>query len=207
MKEKTTKEKIFSASIKLFSEKGFNTVTVREIANHVGIKESSIYNHYPSKESILDSILDYFICEMESESIPENQINTLIEENPKLFYKIGSDIFEEKMKNPEIIKIWRLVLIEMYHNPRIKEFFLKKLIEGPISFWSDVFSIMIEKKLIKSIDPERIAKEYFAYAIYLLIENFVLKTPDDDEKSLEIIFKDMNQHTEFILENIKLKDF
>ena len=53
------KEKIFEKSIALFSENGYEGVSIRKIASAVGIKESSIYNHYKSKESILDAILAY----------------------------------------------------------------------------------------------------------------------------------------------------
>ena len=40
--KKPTKEKIFDVSIDLFSQKGFDAVSVREIAREVGIRESSI---------------------------------------------------------------------------------------------------------------------------------------------------------------------
>ena len=55
------KDKIFNVSVDLFSEHGYDGVSIRQIAREVGIKESSIYNHYPSKEAILDSILNYYI--------------------------------------------------------------------------------------------------------------------------------------------------
>ena len=42
----TTKERIRYEALNLFSEKGFDTVSVRDIASAVGIKESSLYNHY-----------------------------------------------------------------------------------------------------------------------------------------------------------------
>ncbi len=44
-KEKNTKEKIFEASIDLFSEKGFDAASMREIAEMVGIKKASLYSH------------------------------------------------------------------------------------------------------------------------------------------------------------------
>ena len=56
-----TKDKILQVSINLFSEFGYDNVSIRQIAKEVGIKESSIYNHYKSKESILETILDYYI--------------------------------------------------------------------------------------------------------------------------------------------------
>ena len=39
------------------SKKGYDSVSIRTIASNVGIKESSIYNHYSSKKEILMSIL------------------------------------------------------------------------------------------------------------------------------------------------------
>jgi len=202
--EKTTKEKIFHVALDLFSEKGFDAVSIREIGRGVGIRESSIYNHYPNKEAILDSILDYFIKEMEATGIPQEEMNKLLEQSPELFYHAGSKMFEERMNDPKMIKIWRLVLIEMYHNPKIREFFLKELIDAPIQAWTLIFSVMIDKKIIKPVNPERLAREYFSYAIYLLIENFVLKYPDEPEKFLKIMFEDMEEHMKFILDSVKL---
>ena len=54
-----TKEKIFDVSLDLFSKKGYDSVSLREIAEEVGIKKSSIYSHYSSKEAILMDIFEY----------------------------------------------------------------------------------------------------------------------------------------------------
>ncbi|MEG2898597.1 MAG: TetR/AcrR family transcriptional regulator, partial [Eubacterium sp.] len=56
----TTKEKIAEESLNLFSTKGFNAVSVRDIARAVGIKESSIYNHYKNKQAIFDSLVETY---------------------------------------------------------------------------------------------------------------------------------------------------
>ena len=47
--ENTDKDKIFDVALDLFSKKGYDSVSIRTIASEVGIKESSIYNHYSSK--------------------------------------------------------------------------------------------------------------------------------------------------------------
>ena len=74
--KKSTKDKIFDVSIDLFSQKGFDAVSVREIARKVGIRESSIYNHYKNKEAILDAIIDYFMAFL-SFSVFEESITVL----------------------------------------------------------------------------------------------------------------------------------
>ena len=51
-----TREKIIYESLNLFSAKGFDAISVRDIANAVGIKASSIYNHFKSKYEIFDTM-------------------------------------------------------------------------------------------------------------------------------------------------------
>ena len=65
-----TKEKIFDVSLDLFSKKGYDSVSLREIAEEVGIKKSSIYSHYSSKEAILMEIFEYFTNQLEPENLP-----------------------------------------------------------------------------------------------------------------------------------------
>ena len=46
----TTKEKIVETALELFSQRGYGGVSIRDIAREVGIRESSIYNHFPGKQ-------------------------------------------------------------------------------------------------------------------------------------------------------------
>ena len=56
----TTRDKILFASIRLFSQYGYNEVSMRDIAESVGIKASSIYNHFNSKKAIADEIYRFY---------------------------------------------------------------------------------------------------------------------------------------------------
>ena len=46
----TTKEKITEAALTLFAEKGYKGTSVKNIADAVGIKDASLYNHFKSKQ-------------------------------------------------------------------------------------------------------------------------------------------------------------
>ena len=59
--KKNTKERIFEAAVDLFSKQGYHGTSIRDLAKTVGIKESSLYNHYSGKSSIFDAILNYQI--------------------------------------------------------------------------------------------------------------------------------------------------
>ncbi len=54
-----TKWRIFCCAIHLFSQYDYSAVSMRQIAEEVGIRASSIYNHFESKEDILAHIFGY----------------------------------------------------------------------------------------------------------------------------------------------------
>lgn len=56
MKTERKKEIIHTAA-RLFKEKGYNAVSMRDLAESLGIKASSLYNHIASKQEILGYII------------------------------------------------------------------------------------------------------------------------------------------------------
>ena len=54
----TTRDKILNETLTLFSENGFDGTSVEQIAEKVGIKAPSLYNHFKGKEDILNALID-----------------------------------------------------------------------------------------------------------------------------------------------------
>ncbi|MFY0629638.1 MAG: TetR/AcrR family transcriptional regulator [Flavobacteriaceae bacterium] len=57
MKKETRKEQIIKTAAKLFKEKGYSAVTMRDIAKALDIKAASLYNHITSKQDILKYVI------------------------------------------------------------------------------------------------------------------------------------------------------
>ena len=57
MKPKTRKEEIVITAAKLFKEKGYSAVTMRDLARAMGMRAASLYNHINSKQEILSNII------------------------------------------------------------------------------------------------------------------------------------------------------
>jgi AcrR family transcriptional regulator len=53
----TRKDEIITIASRLFKEKGYSAVTVRDIADAMGIKAASLYNHISSKQEILSRLI------------------------------------------------------------------------------------------------------------------------------------------------------
>ena len=205
-----TKEKIFDVALDLFSKKGYDSVSLREIAEEVGIKKSSIYSHYPSKEAILISIFEYFTDLFEYDELLNSKElvlatdNDILTQNPEMFYHIGSEAIKEMFSNERNLKIWKLIFIQMHYNEKIRVFFQNEILLKPLLFWEEFFTILKEKEIIrKDCNPKLLAKEYYSYPIYLLLE-ICAKYDDIPQDSLDDFFKESEEHVKFLLDCVKL---
>jgi AcrR family transcriptional regulator len=199
-----TKEKIFEVSIDLFSEYGYDGVSIRQIAKEVGIKESSIYNHYKSKKSILKSILDYYLYEMTKEEIPLVQASQNLDINLDYFYNQGLELYISKLKNDKMMKITRIFIIESYHNEEIKNFVKKAVINGPVQGWIELFNLIKEKGLInESCDTKQLAESFYYYSLFLLIQHFIFDYPQDNDEFLKKLSENSKKHFKIIIESVK----
>ena len=82
IKKQTRKAEIIEVAAKLFKEKGYSAVTMRDLATAMGIKAASLYNHISSKQEILKIIII---------SIAEdftNGMNTIIHSNVSSINKL-----------------------------------------------------------------------------------------------------------------------
>ena len=199
---RSTREKILDAAIDLFSQRGFNGVSVREITGKVGIKESSLYNHFKSKDEILDTILGLFKSELARSGPPEEQLYQMMASMPPLEYlRFSASIFIEQMSTPTNQKIWRILALEQFYNEKAREFFLVDLVEEPKRALEMSYKIMIELGHIRVLDPEALADEYMTYTLGLFFEYLVLKYVDG--MGLPEIQKRTFEHIDFFWELIK----
>ncbi|MFI7192723.1 TetR/AcrR family transcriptional regulator [Nocardia nova] len=60
----STKDAIREAAIRLFSNKGFEQTSLREVADAVGITKASLYYHYASKLDLLLAIIEPIFDDM-----------------------------------------------------------------------------------------------------------------------------------------------
>ncbi len=64
-----TRQRILEVAVELFGEKGFDKVTVKQIANLLHISEPAVYRYFPSKDDLTSSALDYLAQRLEYEPI------------------------------------------------------------------------------------------------------------------------------------------
>ena len=198
------REKIFDVSIDLFSEHGYDGVSIRQIAGEVGIKESSIYNHYASKEAILDEILNFYIERMLSQDIPLEDAGANLDVGFDYFYQAGLEAFATHLKDEKMSKITRIILIESYHNDKIRAFLKTRIIDDAIEGWVKLFDLMKFKELIRAdADSRQLAESFYKYGLFMLYEHYIVNYPEDDGQFVEMLCEKSKEHMDLIYNSVR----
>ena len=120
MKQGDTKQKILDKALALFSSRGYDAVSVGEIAQAVGIKAPSLYNYFPSKQAIFDALVESVAAQytrdtdqisIHVQNAPQDiPVSTAITEDA--LYEKVRQIFEYSLHNETIRRFRRMMTIE-----------------------------------------------------------------------------------------------
>lgn len=199
----STKQKIIETAIELFSQHGYSGVSIREITRSVGIKESALYNHYKTKDEMLETIYSLFRKEQELHSLPPvEMLGVILEQVPiEQFLMQGFDRFKDTMNHPLLMRIWRILNIEQYRDARAREIILNEIYKRTIDFLEAVFQILVDKGQIKPLPPRLLAYEYQYPIFAVMTEYLLLKFDNKDTDELE---RRVHEHIKYFIENIKI---
>jgi len=102
------KQGIISASLELFSEKGFHITTIPDIAQKVGMSVGNFYNYFKSKDVLAKELLIYI-----SEYLGSNirKINEKDISTQDKIYEIVSIYFDIAQDKPEMIEYFLRVYL------------------------------------------------------------------------------------------------
>lgn len=201
MEHKNTQQRIFEAAVELFHQKGYAGATVREIARMAGIKESSVYNHYTSKEEIFDCVLNEFKSGIISNRPSENELANLVAViSPAEIIKL---IFLRYVGNEEVKydKIARIIFIEQYINKRAEDFFMKFMVKEPIEYYKKIFTMLMDAGRIEESDYTPHVEELHYGFLGLMMEQVHARKGEQRDDN---ILKKMVRHVNFVFEHIKI---
>lgn len=169
-----TKQKILNEALTLFSEKGYSSVYVGDIADAVGIKAPSLYKHYKNKQEIFDSCVKVFSERMEDIRtclrLPDTSKADINYQtaNMETIIEIAKSLFMFYWQDDVAAKFRKMLMIERYHNPKLNELFEDLFINGAIRHEEKIFCDLIQAKIIKKENPHIIALRFYTPIFYLL---------------------------------------
>ncbi len=190
-----TREKIISVSLKLFSNYGFAATSVRQIAAAAGIRESSIYNHFHSKDEILiELIKNHSQLNPVREILNEELLDKL--SNPVDFFVSFSEELLKKWSLPEEVQFTHLILSEHFRNIGELKISISILFEETRKIVKLILTEMKKNKLIED-EVELLTEEYLTPLFFIRLEKMTLLPIDQS------IFDLAQKHSRFFWQNVK----
>ena len=96
-----TRERLFRAALKLFTEKGFAETTVEDITNAADVGKGTFFNYFPSKEHILIAFSEMQLGKLQQavENLRHNQ-----EPMPAFLRAMSVRMTEEPARAPDVVR-------------------------------------------------------------------------------------------------------
>jgi AcrR family transcriptional regulator len=141
------REQIIDAALKIFSEKGYDGASIRDIAEEVGVSEGLMYHYFSSKEELLQTCwrertwgaqLEMILSDTQGKSVPE-VLQTLVKGFLNSLYSCASSVrmcLAEMQRNSDVATVQ---IEHIDENQKILINFLKSRQNiGEISYKADV---------------------------------------------------------------------
>ena len=160
----------------IFEQRGYDAVSVGEIAKAVGIKAPSLYNHFPSKQAIFDAILETTSAHYQKDTA---EISVHVQDSQKdipVFSHISEELLVEKVRqiflyslhDKTISQFRRMMTLEQFRSPKFAELLSKRYVDWMISYHAGIFRALVANGELRNEDPDTLAWMYVSPIIVLL---------------------------------------
>ena len=165
MKQEDTKQRILEKSLELFASKGYDAVSVGEIAKAVGVKAPSLYNHFASKQAIFDAIVESTAAHYEKDT-GEISIHVQdVKQDFALFAHISEDALVEKVRqiffyslhDHTVSQFRQMMTLEQFRSPELAELYSRRYVDRMIDYHADIFRTLISLGILRAEDPDTLA--------------------------------------------------
>lgn len=155
-----TKWKIFCCAVHNFAETDYTAMSMRQIAESVGIRASSIYNHFESKEAILQRMYKY-IRRYSIMFLPDlNELMQRVDTDPPREVLMATyfhfpDPLQELMSKM-ILASYKMIRVD----PEADELIKGLLVDLPVQYIVPLLKKMVKNKKIEPLDIEGFTELY-----------------------------------------------
>lgn len=164
------KERILEATLELACEKGLGRVSMSQIAERAGLRKSSLYSHFRSKEEIVEQMYRYFREQAKIRSGgTETDYGKLVE--GRSLHEILSFVvnaYRKMNQDPRMDMFYRVIESERFINPLAAEVMVSET-KTMINATKQLFYAMQAKHIAVFPDPDGAAVS-FAMGTHAILE-------------------------------------
>jgi AcrR family transcriptional regulator len=135
---------ILEAAENVFSQKGYERATTREIAETADVSEGTLYNYFGSKSDLLDAVAQSFaddiareIMELDADNLPD----------------MMAELLTARLRSGRERRLLMLFLYEARLNPDIHRSLIQQALQKIIAETEQRFAGLIESGVMRPLDP------------------------------------------------------
>lgn len=177
-------DEVLDAALALFTQKGFDATRVEDIAKKAGLSKGAVYLYFPSKEALLDGLVQRAIVPVADKALASlMQFNGHPREKLTFFLRmLASRIVDAKM-----FAIPKIIMREAVVAPQIAAIYRDAVLNKVIPVLTGVIAQGIADGYFRKIDPEMAVRSLMGpIAIHIMLQEiFGVKAEGDIDAMIE----------------------
>ena len=177
------------AALELFARQGYAATSVRELARAVGLRESSLYNHFAGKDAIFHALIDTWRPANAAERLRGPRFQALKHDPAGFCATYGAELLAQ-WRDPREQKFQEMLMAERNRLPAERAHYLDTLFAGEAGLVGDRFRDFALAGRITTPNPHETARLFMAGLMFIRLEHFLLPaTPSPRSRVQEALFQ------------------
>lgn len=172
-----TKRLICERALEVFAEKGYAATTMRDVAAAVGMRDASLYSHYPSKQAIFDAAVEHQLDRLTQAlrsrralAHPADDASAYLADGPALTEVVLAS-YEPFFADADIVRLRRVLEGARHTDPRCNKLYRTVFVERPLELQRAIFSHLVEAGLFSPCDVDLAARQFHGPVFLALCED------------------------------------
>jgi AcrR family transcriptional regulator len=152
-----TRQAILDAALHAFAEKGYFGSSLRDIATAVDVRESALYNHFPSKEALFNALI---VADQQSRA---DRLSAVMAEpitDVRLTLTRFVVLALEHFATAQQQQLFRILMSDGIRLARDSRINLFERMSGGQNRLHDLMRQLIQKRWLRAADPQLLAMEF-----------------------------------------------
>lgn len=172
----STRTALLNAAQARFATDGFAGTSIRDLAGAVGIRESSVYKHFPSKQALLEALLSRAEERVAAVAAglgvhvgdPAEAVGDYAAISPERLTEVALGFFDFAVGDAEFMAIRRMLTLEQFRTPRAGELLRALMVDRPLEFQTGLFAELMTRGLFRDADPRAVALAFWGPVVAVL---------------------------------------
>jgi AcrR family transcriptional regulator len=168
------RQQIIQVAKDLFSRKGFEGTTTREISKAAGVSEAIIFRHFQTKEDLYAAIIDFTIRDYSLKFYSEIEHAMQSRDDVAVFEGVAFKILETHRREPSLL---RLLLYSGLEGHKLSHLFMETQVRPAYEWLGNYIARRTADNAFKKNDPVVLVRAFLGMVSHHSLIRVIFKDP------------------------------